>query len=95
VGNTTERQLREASNQAERINAWSRSNLLLERADGQYASRATSNSCHFVPTAPPGQSLDDYLSEAVRKDEPLNAAGLYVARGLGVKTAAECLSDGL
>ena len=31
-----------------------------------------------MPTAPPGQSLDDYLSDAVKGDVPLNAAGLYV-----------------
>lgn len=78
VGNVTETRLREARSFSARINAWSRSNLLLERADGQYASRATSNSGHFVPTAPPGQALDDYLTQALEADEPLNAVGLYV-----------------
>src|SRR5688572_26540310 len=79
VGNVTERRIRDARSDGARINAWSRSNLLLERADFEYASRATSNAGHFVPTAPPGQSLDDYLSDAVKADVPLNAAGLYVA----------------
>jgi hypothetical protein len=79
VGNVTERRIRDARSDGARINAWSRSNLLLERADFEYASRATSNAGHFVPTAPPGQSLDEYLSEAVKGDVPLNAAGLYVA----------------
>jgi hypothetical protein len=78
VGNITERRMRDARSFSARINAWSRSNLLLERVDDQYASRATSNEGHFVPTAPPGQSLDEYLKEAVQADEPLNAAGLYV-----------------
>jgi hypothetical protein len=78
VGNLTERRLREAGSFSARINAWSRSNLLLERADNEYASRATSNAGHFVPTSPPGQSLDDYLVRSLRKDEPLNAVGLYV-----------------
>ncbi len=79
VGNVTERRIRNARSFSARINAWSRSNLLLERVDDQYASRATSNEGHFVPTAPPGQPLDAYLKEAVQAQEPLNAAGLYVA----------------
>ncbi len=78
VGNVTERRIRDASSESARINAWSRSNLLLERADTQYAARATTNSGHFVPTASLGESLDRYLSEAVEANTPLNAAGLYV-----------------
>jgi hypothetical protein len=78
VGNVTERRIRDARSFSARINAWSRSNLLLERVDDQYASRATSNEGHFVPTAPPGQALDDYLREAVQANVPLNATGLYV-----------------
>jgi hypothetical protein len=78
VGNVTERRLSEAGSFSARINAWSRSNLLLERADNEYAARATSNAGHFVPTSPPGQSLDDYLVQSLKKDEPLNAVGLYV-----------------
>ena len=79
VGNVTERRLRDARSDSARINAWSRSNLLLERADSEYALRATTNEGHFVPTAPPGQSLDEYLRQAIAADVPLNAAGLYVA----------------
>lgn len=78
VGNVTERRMREAGSFSARVNAWSHSNLLLERADDEYALRATSNAGHFVPTASPGESLDAYLGEAVRADAPLNATGLYV-----------------
>ncbi len=63
-----------------------RSNLLLERADSEYAPRATSNAGHFVPTAPPGQSLDDYLVQSLKKDEPLNA--VRVVRGVSPGRAA-------
>jgi hypothetical protein len=78
VGNQTERRIREARSFSARVNAWSHSNLLLERADDFYATRATSNSGHFVPTASPGESLDLYLAQSVHADEPLNATGLYV-----------------
>jgi hypothetical protein len=95
VGNVTERRIRDARSSSTRINAWSRSNLLLEQADVQYAARATSNEGHFVPTAWPGQSLDDYLGNAVKADVPLNAAALYVVFHLSaLRFAAAYVIDG-
>ncbi len=94
VGNITERRIRDARSESARINAWSRSNLLLERADKNYALRAVSNAGHFVPTASPNETLETYLREAVRADEPLNAAGLFVVFHLSALRFAAAYADG-
>ncbi len=78
VGNETRRRMAEASNESERVNAWSRSNLLFERVDTGYGSRAGSNNAHFVPSSEPGESIEHYLRRAVDARAELNAVVLYV-----------------
>ncbi len=78
VGNETRRRMAEASNESERVNAWSRSNLLFERVDTRYGSRAGSNNAHFVTSSEPGESLQHYLMRAVDPRADLNAVVLYV-----------------
>ncbi len=78
VGNQTHKRIAEAPNQAVRINAWSRSNLLYERVDAHYASRAGDNYAHFVVSSEPGELLESYLRRAVAPHAELNAVALYV-----------------
>jgi hypothetical protein len=78
VGNETRRRMAEASNESERVNAWSRSNLLFERVDTRYGSRAGANNAHFVTSWEPGELLEHYLRRSVDPRADLNAVVLYV-----------------
>jgi hypothetical protein len=61
---------------ANRVNAWNYSNLLLERADPDYSSRASANYSHFVPVRT-SDNFEDYMRRALLSDSTINAVGAY------------------
>ena len=60
------------------INAIRNSDIRLQRADMEYATRAGSNNVHFLlaRTSVEG-TAQDYFSTSIQKDAPLNALGAY------------------
>ncbi len=72
------RQLADASEEAQRINALRVADTRLQRADQQYATRAGANLAHFM-LARPDTNLDPlaYAALALRPGSPLNAPGVY------------------
>jgi hypothetical protein len=92
VGAETKVELAEATSREQRKNRLATSNLQLQRADAEYASRATSNIAHFLlPRS--GDDVAAYMRTAVHAGSPLNALGLYAQQHLAALVAAERLAN--
>ncbi|MCK7526411.1 MAG: hypothetical protein MZV64_56840 [Ignavibacteriales bacterium] len=60
------------------INALRASDLRLQSADPEYATRAGSNNVHFLlPLTDPSIKLETYIFRCIAEDTELNALGLY------------------
>jgi hypothetical protein len=70
--------LAKAKNRSEEINAIRNSDIKLQRADLEYATRAGANNVHFL-LARPGVNTDlkEYLTACLKAGSPLNALGAY------------------
>jgi hypothetical protein len=91
VAATTKAELAAAGSREEKINRIATSNLRLQGADTEYASRATSNIAHFLLP----RSTDDvvtYMQGAVAAGTPLNAIGIYLQQHLAAVAAAQQLA---
>lgn len=65
-------------NQSEHVNALRNSDIRLQRADAQYATRAGSNNVHFLLARPEVQTDGpDYFVLCHASGAPLNALGMY------------------
>ena len=70
--------LAKAKNRAEEINAIRDSDIKLQRADLEYATRAGANNVHFLLARPNVDTeLMEYLKACLSKGSPLNALGAY------------------
>lgn len=62
----------------ERINALRESDIKLQSADPEYATRAGSNNVHFLlPLASVSINIDNYLYQCLSENTELNALGIY------------------
>jgi hypothetical protein len=67
-----------AKNRIERINALRESDLKLQSADPDYATRAGSNNVHFLlPLSSVSTNLESYLYQCLSEGTELNAFGIY------------------
>lgn len=67
-----------AKNRIERINALRESDLKLQAADPDYATRAGSNNVHFLlPLSNVSTNLESYLYQCLSEGTELNAFGIY------------------
>lgn len=91
VAAETKATLARSSSRVESLNAIAQSNLALQRADAEYATRAGANNAHFL-LARTGGNAAEYLRSSVAEGAPLNAMGLYVQYHLAALAAADELS---
>ncbi|HWE22779.1 MAG TPA: hypothetical protein VG496_02450, partial [Myxococcales bacterium] len=83
----TKASLAKAQGRVETLNAIAGSNLELQRADPEYATRAGANNAHFLLPRTNSDALA-YLKTATAGGAPLNALGLYVQYHLAALAAA-------
>jgi hypothetical protein len=70
--------LAKAKNRSEQINAIRNSDIRLQRADMEYATRAGSNNVHFLLARPKvNTEVKEYLTACLRAGSDLNALGAY------------------
>lgn len=70
--------IQSSKNQSEHVNAIRNSDILLQRADAEYATRAGSNNVHFLLARPEVQTDgSDYFILCHAPGAPLNALGMY------------------
>jgi len=70
--------IQNSKNSSQHINAIRESDLKLQRADPEYATRAGSNNVHFLLARPATDTdLEKYLRTCFSKGSPLNALGAY------------------
>jgi hypothetical protein len=70
--------LANAKDRSHQINAIRNSDIRLQRADAEYATRAGSNNVHFLLARPKVDTdLKDYLTACLSSGSPLNALGAY------------------
>ncbi len=70
--------IKESKNRSEHINALRNSDIRLQRADAEYATRAGSNNVHFLLARPEVKTKgNDYFSLCHAKGAELNAVGMY------------------
>jgi hypothetical protein len=70
--------LAKARNRSEEINAIRNSDIKLQRADLEYATRAGANNVHFLLARPTVDTdLKEYLKACLIQGSPLNALGAY------------------
>jgi len=87
----TKAALAEAGSREDKLNRIATSNLRLQGADADYATRASSNIAHFLLP----RSTDDvvvYMQGALAADAPLNAIGIYVQQHVAALAAAQRLA---
>jgi hypothetical protein len=77
IGQDLQQKLARVKRESDRENIWTTSNLALQSADPEYATRAGANNAHFVLPSD-GVAFDAFLSKTDRAGAPLNAHGLYV-----------------
>ncbi|HEY0467659.1 MAG TPA: hypothetical protein VGC79_25840 [Polyangiaceae bacterium] len=88
VAAETKVSIAEARSRESRNNRLATSNLRLQTADPEYASRAQSNIAHFLLPRT-GDDVAAYTRHAMQAGSPLNALGLYVQQHLAALTAAQ------
>lgn len=70
--------LASAKNRSDQINAIRNSDIRLQKADAEYATRAGSNNVHFLLARPKVDTdLKEYLLACLSPGSPLNALGAY------------------
>lgn len=70
--------IKDSKNRSEHVNALRNSDIRLQRADPEYATRAGSNNVHFLLARPEVQTTgEDYYSLVHAQGAPLNALGMY------------------
>ncbi len=71
-------ELANAKSRSQQINALRDSDIKLQRADLEYATRAGSNNVHFLLARPKSNTEEnEYLKTCLTVDAPLNALGAY------------------
>ena len=84
-----------SKNNAQHINAIRNSDIRLQRADLEYATRAGSNNVHFLlPRTEINISLNDYLDSCFIEGAPLNALGAYAMFHKSALLKASKYADG-
>jgi len=87
--------LAEAKRRDQRVNAVRDSNLELQRADSDLATRASSNNAHFLQARPdPGITTDAYARLVLGTGAELNALGTYAWYHLRALAKAERVGKG-
>ena len=87
------RRLADERARARRTNALRKSDLRLQRADPQYATRAGKNNAHFLLARPDtGMSLDDYAQLTLRPGSEISAVGVYASYHLSALQKATRLA---
>ena len=87
----TKADLLDAHSHEEKLNRIATSNMRLQGADADYATRASSNIAHFLLP----RTSDDvlvYMKIAMNAGAPLNALGIYVQQHLAALAAAQRLA---
>ncbi len=92
VGAGTKAALKKADGRVATLNAIASSNLALQRADAEYATRAGANNAHFLLPRVEGGG-GEYVRASVGAGAPLNAMGLYVQYHLAALAAAAALAS--
>jgi len=70
--------IKNSKNRNEHVNAIRNSDIRLQRADAEYATRAGSNNVHFLLARPEVETTgEDYYSLCHAQGAPLNALGMY------------------
>ncbi|MEN2282130.1 hypothetical protein AAGF08_08320 [Algoriphagus sp. SE2] len=70
--------INESKNLSDRINALRDSDIRLQRADEEYALRASSNNVHFLLARNDvNMNVDEYLTDCLTNGQPVNALGGY------------------
>jgi len=83
-------------NHQEKNNALRESDILLQRTDPEYATRAGHNDVHFLPPLKnENVRLDEYLQESIKSGAPLNAMGVYIWYHYSALAKASKLSNEL
>ncbi len=88
VAAQTQADLRDAHTHEAKLNRIATSNMRLQGADADYATRASSNIAHFLLP----RTTDDvlvYMKIAMNAGAPLNALGIYVQQHLAALAAAQ------
>ncbi|MBN3519240.1 hypothetical protein JYB62_04430 [Algoriphagus lutimaris] len=91
--------INESRNLSERINSLRDSDIRFQRADEEYALRASSNNVHFLlARREVDMDVEEYLRDCLSKGEPMNALGAYSwfhmsAMNKAARYASEKLSD--
>lgn len=85
-----------AKNHQDINNALRGSDILLQRSDPEYATRAGHNDVHFLPPLiNENVRLDEYIKESIKIGAPLNAIGIYIWYHYSALAKASRLSDHL
>jgi hypothetical protein len=82
VAAETKVELEKATNRDSALNVWAGSNLELQFADPEYATRAGTNIGHFLMTRT-SDDVHEYLQKVLAHDAEPSAIGLYVYYHLG------------
>jgi hypothetical protein len=91
-----EYRLKHAKHMEERVNALRDSDIKLQRADPQYATRAGSNNVHFLlPRERVDQTSLEFAISSLRAGAPLNATGAYIIYHLDALRKANHLATDL
>jgi hypothetical protein len=88
VGAETKVELEKSKNRDSTLNVWAASNLDLQFADPEYATRAGSNIGHFLMTRT-SDEVREYLQRVLAADAEPSAIGLYVYYHLGALALAQ------
>ncbi|HEX4987045.1 MAG TPA: hypothetical protein VFV71_13365 [Burkholderiales bacterium] len=89
------RRIQSEKARADRINALRASDIRLQRADPEYATRAGSNNAHFLLARPhTGTTLDEYARLTLLAGSELSAVGVYVWYHLSALQQAARLAQG-
>ena len=91
VAAKTKAEIAAATSREQKLNVLATSNLRLQQADAEYATRATSNIAHFLLP----RATDDvvvYMRHSLAPGAPLNALGIYLQQHIAALAAAQQLA---
>ena len=72
-------ELRNSTDRNMRVNALRNSDIRLQTADPEYATRAGHNNVHFLLSLiSPSESREEYAYECIKEGSPLNALAVYI-----------------
>ncbi|MBN8544941.1 MAG: hypothetical protein J0L60_02310 [Ignavibacteria bacterium] len=79
IANELKSEIAQARTREDLLNALRNSDLMLQRADPEYASRAGHNDVHFLRSLQSmTQSLSEYMAFCIKPGAELNALGVYI-----------------